>query len=473
MQTRLKPLPTGTAASGRHGLTRQLGWPHLLALGVGAIVGTGIYTLIGVGAARAGPGIVLAFALAGGVCALAALAYAELGSMVHESGGAYSYTYIGLGEIPAWFVGWSLVLEYSVACAAVGVGWSAYVVSALASAGINLPVAITAGPHAGGVVNVPAVLAVLAVAAMLMRGMRDSARLNNILVAVKLSALALFVVLALMAFNAENFDPFLPFGFFAQEIGCETRGLMTAAAIVFFTFFGFDAVATAAEEAKRPERDVAIGIVGSILVCTVIYMVVAAAAVGAAPFTEFADDPAPLSKILNLIGHPLASSVIAAAAVLALPTVILVMMYGQTRVFFSMARDGLLPKKLADVSESGTPRMVTAVVALCIAVVAGLLPLGEIAELTNAGTLTAFVAAAVTVLALRIRYPNAKRGFRYPLAWVFAPLAAIGCLYLILSLPALTLERFLAWNVLGFVVYFIYSRRRSLVGKTPAASAQD
>ena len=473
MQTRLKPLPTGTAATGGRALTRQLGWPHLLALGVGAIVGTGIYTLTGVGAARAGPGIILAFALAGGVCALAALAYAELGSMVHESGGAYSYTYIGLGEIPAWFVGWSLVLEYSVACAAVGVGWSAYVVTALESAGLALPVALTAGPHAGGIVNLPAVLAVLAVAALLMRGVHESARLNNILVTIKLSALALFVVLALLAFRAENLDPFLPYGFFAQDFDGQTKGLMTAAAIVFFTFFGFDAVATAAEEAKRPERDVAIGIVGSIVVCTVIYMVVATAAVGAVPFIQFADDPAPLSKILTLIGHPLASSIIAAAAVLALPTVILVMMYGQTRVFFSMARDGLLPSRLAAVSKSGSPRMVTAVVALCIAVVAGLLPLGEIAELTNAGTLTAFVAASITVVAMRIRYPNAKRGFRYPLVWVFAPLAAAGCLYLIYSLPALTLERFLIWNVLGFVVYFIYSRRRSLVGKAPAASVQD
>lgn len=470
MQTRLKPLPTGEAAAGRQSLTRQLGWPHLLALGVGAIVGTGIYTLIGVGADRAGPGIVLAFALAGGVCALAALAYAELGSMVHESGGAYSYTYIGLGEIPAWFVGWSLVLEYSVACAAVGVGWSGYVVSALASAGIHLPVAFTAGPHAGGFVNVPAVLAVLAVAALLMRGVHDSARLNAILVTVKLSALGLFVVLALTAFNADNFDPFLPFGFFAQEIGGETKGLMTAAAIVFFTFFGFDAVATASEEAKRPERDVAIGIVGSILVCTVIYMVVAAAAVGAAHFSLFADDPAPLSKILNLIGHPLASSIIAAAAVLALPTVILVMMYGQTRVFFSMARDGLLPARLATVSKSGAPRMVTAAVAVCIAVVAGLLPLGEIAELTNTGTLTAFIASAVTVLALRVRYPDAKRSFRYPLAWIFAPIAALGCLYFLLSLPALTLERFVIWNVIGFVVYFAYSRRRSALGRARAAA---
>lgn len=464
MQTRRKPLTPAVSPTGRQLLSRQLGWPHLLALGVGAIVGTGIYTLIGVGADRAGPGIILAFAMAGAVCALAGLAYAELGSMVHESGGAYSYAYIGLGEIPAWFVGWSLVLEYSVACAAVGVGWSGYVVSALENVGVHLPTALTAGPHAGGIVNVPAVLVVMAVAALLMRGVHDSARLNGILVAIKLSALALFVVLALTAFNADNFDPFLPFGVFANEIGGETRGLMTAAAVVFFTFFGFDAVATASEEAKRPERDVAIGIVGSIFVCTVIYMVVAAAAVGAAPFTLFAKSPAPLSDILTHIGHPLASSLIAAAAVLALPTVILVMMYGQTRVFFSMARDGLLPSRLATVSKSGAPRRVTAAVAVGIAAVAGLLPLGEIAELTNTGTLTAFVAASITVLALRVRYPDAKRSFRYPLAWIFAPLSAIGCLYFLLSLPPLTLQRFVIWNIIGFAVYFAYSRRRSVLG---------
>lgn len=465
MRTRRKPLTPAGGPSARQSLSRRLGWPHLLALGVGAIVGTGIYTLIGVGADRAGPGIILAFAMAGGVCALAALAYAELGSMVHESGGAYSYAYIGLGELPAWFVGWSLVLEYSVACAAVGVGWSAYVVSALDTIGLHIPRDFTAGPHAGGIVNVPAVVAVMAVAALLMRGVHDSARLNNILVAIKLLALALFVVLAFTAFNADNFDPFLPFGLLANEVNGETRGLMTAAAIVFFTFFGFDAVATAAEEAKRPERDVAIGIVGSILVCTAIYMVVATAAVGAAPFTTFANSPAPLAEILKRIGHPFASSIISAAAVLALPTVILVMMYGQTRVFFAMARDGLLPPGLATVSKAGAPRRVTLVVALCIATVAGLLPLGEIAELTNTGTLTAFVATSITVLALRLRHPEARRGFRYPLVWIFAPLSVLGCLYFLISLPALTLQRFVVWNVIGFAVYFAYSRRRSRLAK--------
>ncbi|WP_114395808.1 amino acid permease [Oleisolibacter albus] len=446
-----RPLDQSQPPSGLH---RRLGWPHLVALGVGAIVGTGIYTLIGVGAERAGPAIILAFAIAGAVCALSALAYAELASMIPDAGGAYAYAQTGFGEAVAWFVGWSLVLEYAVACSAVGVGWSGYIVAMLGHLGLALPTALTAGPHAGGIINLPAVCIVLLVAALLMRGVHESARWNVALVVVKLSALALFALLAFAVFSTDNLAPFTPYGLFAQEIGGETRGVMTAAAVVFFAFFGFDAVATAAEEAKRPERDVAIGIIGSIAVCTVIYMVISAAAVGAVPFTRFAGRAAPLADILILIGHPLAASVISLAAVLALPTVILVMMYGQTRVLYSIARDGLLPERLSRVDpRAGVPRLVTLLTALAVALVAGFLPLGEIAELTNAGSLTAFVAVSITVLVLRRRYPAARRGFRYPLAWLLAPLAAAGCLYLLLSLPQLTLDRFALWHGIGLLVY--------------------
>lgn len=468
---RRKPLPT-TGMVAVSSLQRRLGWAQLVTLGVGAIVGTGIYTLVGVGAERAGPAIILAFAVAGAVCALTALAYAELAAMMPQAGGAYSYTYAGMGELTAWMVGWALILEYSVACAAVGVGWSGYVVSALASIGVTLPHAFTAGPHAGGIVNVPAMLIVGVVAAVLMQGVRKSASLNAVLVVVKLCALALFVTIAFAAFRASNLHPFMPYGFFAQAGPIGMSGVMTAAAVVFFAFFGFDAVATAAEEVKRPDRDLPIGIIGSIAICTVIYMAVSAAAVGAVPFDSFAGDPAPLARVLAVLGHSGAALLISAAAVIALPTVILVMMYGQTRMFFAMARDGLLPARLAEVDPAiGAPRKVTALVAAIVALVAGFTPLREIAELTNAGTLTAFIAVSLCLLVLRRTAPGHRRPFRYPAAWLFAPLGAAGCAYLFVSLPAETLVRFAAWLALGLVVYFAYGRSRSrLAASAPIAS---
>ncbi len=471
MNLRRKPV-VATDKPSQSALHRRLGWPQLTLLGIGAIVGTGIYTLIGIGAERAGPGIVIAFAIAGCVCALTALAYAEMAAMMPQAGGAYSYTYAGMGEFAAWMVGWALILEYTVACGAVGVGWSGYVVSALANAGIVLPVAITAGPHAGGVVNVPAVLIVGLVAAVLMQGVRKSAGLNAILVAVKLCALGLFIVLGVGAFQTANLQPIMPYGFLGHVGQNGTIGVMAAAAVVFFAFFGFDAVATAAEEAKRPDRDLPIGIIGSIAVCTVIYMLVSAIAVGAVQFRSFASDPAPLAHILTVLGHSGASLVISAAAVVALPTVILVMMYGQTRMFFAIARDGLLPARFARVDpEHGAPRQVTAMVAVVVALVASFLPLKEIAELTNAGTLSAFVAVSLCLLILRRTAPGQRRPFRYPAAWLFAPLGAVGCGYLFISLPPETLGRFAVWLGLGVLIYFVYGRRHSRLA-TPAPDSK-
>ncbi|TCM15707.1 amino acid/polyamine/organocation transporter (APC superfamily) [Novosphingobium sp. PhB165] len=445
-----------------HSLAKTLSWPHLIALGVGAIVGTGIYTLTGVGAERAGPAVILAFAVAGAVCACAALAYAEMATMIPAAGSAYTFSYAAMGETVAWVVGWSLILEYSLACSTVAVGWSGYLVGWIESAGVHLPHALLVGPHGGGIVNLPAVMVALAVMGMLIAGTRESATLNIVLVIIKLVALSIFVFMAAPAFNADNMHPFMPYGFASTEVGGMQRGVMAAAAIVFFAFYGFDAVATSAEEAKNPGRDLTIGIVGSMLVCTVIYMAVAITAIGALPFQQLANSPEPLALVLRQLGQPVAAHLIALAAVLALPSVILVMMYGQSRVFFVMARDGLLPRSLAKISpRTGAPTRITLITGISIALVAGIFRLDEIAELANAGTLIAFISVGACLMILRRRAPQLPRLFKCPQPYVVGTLTILGCAYLLFSLPSTTLIRFGMWNVIGLVAYCLYGRTRS------------
>ena len=449
-------------------MRRTLSWPHLVALGVGAIVGTGIYTLIGVGAELAGPAVILSFIIAGVVCACAALAYAEMACLIPAAGSAYTYTYAVGGELLAWIVGWSLILEYSVVCSAVAVGWSGYAAGFLQAAGIHLPDTLLSGAFSGGLVNLPAIVIIFVVAGMLIAGTRESATVNTILVVVKIVALLGFIVIGLAAFKSGNFSPFMPYGFPSHLEGTGTRGVMAAAAIIFFAFYGFDAVSTAAEEARNPGRDITLGIIGSMIACTVLYMAVAAAALGAMPFTEFAKSPEPLAHILRVLGHPLAATAIAVAAVIALPTVILAFMFGQSRIFFVMARDGLLPERLGRVnSRTGTPVAMTLFTAVVVSVVAGLFPLADIAAVANAGTLCAFVAVSLCMLTLRVREPGLPRTFRAPLAWLIGPLAVAGCIYLFMSLQARTREYFFIWNGIGIVVYFLYSvRNSSLSGRT-------
>lgn len=442
-------------------LKATLTWPHLVALGVGAIVGTGIYTLTGVAAGLAGPAVILSFAIAGAVCACAALCYAEMASLTPQAGSAYTYTYVTLGELLAWVVGWSLILEYTLVCAAVSVGWAGYAAGLIQAAGWPIPAALLAGPDGGGVLNLPAVFIALAVTALLLVGTRESATVNSILVVVKLVALAAFVALTLPAFDADNFTPFAPFGFGADEIDGRKFGVMGAAAIIFFAFYGFDAISTAAEEAKNPRRDLTIGIVGSMVLCTLIYMVVAAAALGAERFEALAKSPEPLAHVLRTLGHDGAASLIAGAAVIALPTVIMVFMFGQSRVFFAMARDGLLPASLAGVDRRGVPVAVTLLTGIIAAVIAGGMPLSGIAALANAGTLAAFVATALAVLYLRRARPDLERPFTTPAVWLVAPAAIVGCLYLFTSLTGRTILFFFLWNAVGVVVYFLYGRRRS------------
>jgi len=447
-------------------LKPTLSWPHLVALGVGGIVGTGIYTLTGIGAGLAGPSVIVSFAIAGLVSACAALAYAEMATMMPAAGSAYTYSYVVMGEPVAWFVGWSLILEYTVVCAAVSVGWSAYAAGMLVSWHVPLPAMLLAGPSAGGVLNLPAVLISLAVAALLATGTRESATVNFVLVVLKLAALAAFVVLTLPAFDPAHFHPFMPYGWSSLSPQGMKLGVLPAASLIFFAFYGFDTISTAAEEAKNPGRDLSIGIVGSMLLCTAIYMTVAAAMIGALPTGDFAKSAEPLALILRTLHHPLAATLIASAATLALPTVIMVFMYGQSRIFFTMARDRLLPAGLAKVNaKTGTPVTVTIFTGLVAAIIAGLAPLKLIAELANAGTLCAFIAVALSMMLLRIRKPAQPRVFSAPLWWLVGPAAIVGCLYLFWSLPVLTQSLFVAWNSIGILVYALYGVRKSRFAK--------
>ena len=464
---RRKSLDAVTNIEHHKRLKPTLSWWHLVAMGVGAIVGTGIYTLTGIGAGLAGPAVILSFLLCGVICACAAFCYAEMATMLPAAGSAYTYTYAVLGEVLAWIVGWSLVLEYTVAASAVAVGWSAHVAEFIQAAGWNFPEPLLHGTFTGGLVNLPAIVISAVVALLLIAGTRESATVNLILVCIKIGALILFVFLTAQAFDPARFHPFAPFGYGAHvDADGVKRGVLAAAALIFFAFYGFDAVSTAAEETKNPGRDLTIGIIGSMILCTVIYMAVAGAALGASYFADFSKSAAPLVYILRGLQQPGAAEVVAGAAIVALPTVILVLMYGQSRIFFVMSRDGLLPRSLSSVSEKrGTPVLMTALTGLVVAGMAATLSLKDIALLANAGTLCAFVAVAACMLILRVRDPKRARAFRTPWPWLVGPICIVGCLYLFLNgLPQFTQWWFLIWNGIGLLIYFVYGRRASVLG---------
>ena len=469
--TRRKSIDLITTQEEHHKLKATLSWPHLIALGVGAIVGTGIYTLTGIGAGLAGPGVILSFALCGVICGCAALCYAETATMMPAAGSAYTYSYAVLGELLAWIVGWSLILEYTVAASAVAVGWSSHFSEFVIAAHWPIPLVLMNGPEAGGLLNLPAVAISAVVTGLLVLGTRESATINIILVIVKLAALILFVVLTAGAFDPARFHPFLPYGLGAHvDPDGVKRGVLAAAALVFFAFYGFDTVSTAAEETKRPGRDLTIGIIGSMLICTVIYVAVAASALGASSYLDFSKNGAPLVYILTSLKHPAAAELVAGAAIVALPTVILVLMYGQSRIFFVMARDGLLPQGLAKVSGTrGTPVLMTVLTGLVVAVIAGTLKLEKIALLANAGTLIAFIAVALSMLVLRVRDPARARPFKAPLAWIVGPVCIVGCLYLFgAGLPRFTQLWCLYWNLGGLVLYLLYGARKSRLAQAGA-----
>ena len=473
-----KPLEAILATAEKKSLTRTLGAFQLTMLGIGAIIGTGIFVLTAEAANKAGPAMMISFVIAAVVCGLAALCYSELASMVPVSGSAYTYSYATFGEIIAWIVGWALVLEYAIAASAVSVGWSGYMVGLVENIfAIEVGNDFVAGPFDAnpGIINVPAMLIALLCMALLLIGTKESARFNAILVAIKVSALMLFLVLALPAMNAENFQPFSPNGFFAKEVvdpitnNMVTVGVAAAAASIFFAYVGFDAVSTAAEETINPQRNIPIGLIGSLAICTVIYMLVAAGAtgaVGAQPGGELSQSKEALAFVLNEIGHGWAGKLVAISAAIALPSVILMMMFGQTRIFFVMARDGLLPDVFSKLHPKyGTPHVVTICTGVFVALFAALFPVGKLADISNSGTLFAFFTVAVGVMILRRTNPDRPRPFRTPLYFLVCPLAAVGCVFLFFQLSGYTELMFLGWTTIGLVVYFLYSRRRSHVGR--------
>jgi APA family basic amino acid/polyamine antiporter len=387
-----------------------------------------------------------------------------MATMIPASGSAYTYSYVVLGEVVAWVVGWSLLAEYTLVVGTVAVGWSGYATPFLTAMGV--PAALTHGPLMNGWqivewgVNVPALFVVWLVAGLLILGTRESATLNAVLVVIKLIALAVFVTVALPYFDAANLEPFAPFGF-AKHMSADgvERGVMAAAAIIFFAFYGFDAISTAAEEAKNPARDLSIGFVGSMVACVAIYMIVAVAAVGAIGYTRFTNSPEPLALILRELGQPAAAKFLAGCTIVALPTVILAFLYGQSRIFFVMARDRMLPEGLASVSQRGTPVRITIFTACVVSFFAAFFPIDQIAALANAGTLTAFAAVGICLLVMRRRAPDAVRPFRTPAVWLVGLGAAFGCLYLFISLPHQTQLLFGAWNLIGLALYFGWARR--------------
>jgi APA family basic amino acid/polyamine antiporter len=453
MNLRLKSFESLLAHAEHHGLKRSLGAGDLVLLGIGAIIGTGIFVLTGVAAAKyAGPALALSFVLAGFVCTLAALAYAELAAMAPVAGSAYTYTYAALGEIAAWIVGWNLILEYAVSAGAVASGWSGYFTGILAAGGVHLPTAWTKVPADGGILDVPAILIVLLVTYLLIIGTRESARLNAILVAVKLGALFVFLALAGPKVEPALWQPFLPYGW---------SGVASGAAIIFFAYIGFDAVSTAAEETRDPQRNVPIGLIGSLVVCTALYIIVSAVLTGVVSYTKL-DTREPVAFALREIGFPFGSAVVGTGAIAGISTVLLVLIYGQTRIFFVMARDKLLPDVFARVHPKyRTPHTITLITGLFVAFVAGVFPIGVIAELSNIGTLFAFMMAAASVWVLRRTRPDMPRPFLCPAINLVAPAAILSCLFLMLSLPRETWERFGLWTIAGIVLYALYGYRRS------------
>lgn len=497
---RVKPLQQlfNEAESNDHGLKRVLEARHLVALGIGAIIGTGIFVLTGVVAANhAGPSLILSFILSGLGCVFAGLCYAEFASMIPIAGSAYTYSYASLGEFFAWLIGWDLILEYLFASSTVAVGWSGYMVSFLGDFGIQIPETLTQAPFnyihgtgwvtTGAIVNFPAVFIVAIVTVLLVVGIKESARFNNIVVVVKVAVILLFIGFGLSYINTDNWTPFIPentgsvnlpqwlnflnensfISNFVNEFGdfghFGISGILTGSGVIFFAYIGFDAVSTAAQEAKNPKRDMPIGILGSLFVCTILYVAVAAVLTGMVHYSEL-NVPAPVALAIDKAGKGLAwlSPFIKIGAIAGLTSVILVMLMGQPRIFFSMSRDGLLPAVVSKVHPKfKTPYITTIITGVVSAFIAGTLPINILGELVSIGTLLAFVIVCISVIVLRKKRPDAPRTFRTP--WVpFVPIMGIIiCFGQMLALPWPTWERLIGWMALGMVIYFSYGYRKS------------
>lgn len=444
-------------------LKKELGALDLTMLGIGAIIGTGIFVLTGVAAAEhAGPALVLSFILSGLACVFAALCYAEFASTVPVSGSAYTYSYAAFGELIAWILGWDLILEYGVAASAVAVGWSGYFQGLLAGFGIELPKAITNAydPEKGTFIDLPAILIVLFITFLLTRGVRKSARFNAVMVVIKVAVILFFLAVGVWYVKPENWTPFMPYGF---------SGVATGAATVFFAYIGFDAVSTAAEEVKNPQRNMPIGIIASLLICTLLYIAVSLVLTGIVPYDQLGVKN-PVAFALDYIQQDWVAGFISLGSITGITTVLLVMMYGQTRLFYAISRDGLLPKVFSRVSPvRQVPFVNTWVTGLLVAFFAGVVPLNKLAELTNIGTLLAFIVVSAGVLVLRKTQPDLKRAFKTPLVPLVPLLAIAFCSYLVLQLPLTTWISFVTWLLVGLVIYFIYGRKHSTLNEKASA----
>lgn len=440
-------------------LKKSLGAFDLTMLGIGAIVGTGIFVLTGVAAAEhAGPALVLSFVLSALACVFAALCYAEFASTVPVSGSAYTYSYATFGEFIAWMLGWDLILEYGVAAAAVASGWSGYAQGLLQGFGIQLPTALTSAfdVQRGTVIDLPAVLIIVVITMLLMKGTRETAKFNAIMVFIKVAVILLFLVVGIGYVKPENWSPFMPFGF---------AGVATGAATVFFAFIGFDAVSTAAEEVRKPQRDMPIGIIASLLICTALYIAVSLTLTGIVPY-EMLNVKNPVAFALSYVNQDWAAGFISLGAIVGITTVLLVMMYAQARLFFSMSRDGLLPPAFSQINErTQVPQKSTLIVGTLVAIFSGLMPLNKLAQLTNIGTLFAFSLVSIGVVILRKTQPDLRRAFRVPFVPLVPVLAVLFCGYLVYSLPTFTKIGFVSWLAAGAVVYFLYSGRHSHLRK--------
>lgn len=471
---RTKPIETDLTKD--TGLKRVLGPVHLTLMGIGAIIGTGIFVLTGIGAAEyAGPALVLSFVVAGFACTCAALSYAELAASIGGSGSAYGYGYAGLGEFPAWIIGWMLILEYTIAICAVSVGWSGYVHNALQSVGLGLPPELLASPFNSvnpGIINLPATLVILSLGALLLSGAKMSAMFNAIMVAVKVGVILLFIGVAAFNVDPSNWVPFIPEPHPNSEgnMAFGWGGIFAGAAIIFFAYIGFDAVSTAAEETANPQRDMPIGILASLGICTVLYMVVSLLLTGVMPYEQL-NTPSPVSDALLHVGINWAAGVVALGAIAGLTTVMLVLFYALTRIMFAVSRDGLLPPFFAHISpRTRTPARATVVMGIIMALIGGLIPLGDLAELTNMGTLGAFTVVCAGVIVLRKTKPDLPRPFMAPLGWFFPVFGVLSCLLLMANLQATTWVAFVIWNGIGLMIYFGYSYRHSVLGENAPAA---
>lgn len=437
-------------------LRRSLGAFELMMLGVGVIIGSGLFVITGVAAAeQAGPALVLSFVLAGMACACAALCYGELASAIPASGSSYTFVYVGLGEVFGWFIGWCITLEYVVAMSAIAVGWSAYVNNVLQLLNIDISADFVSDPFSGGIINIPAIFIVSLMAVLQLKGTKESAKLNNILVFVKLAVILIFIIFIAGHIDTDNYHPFMPFGW---------SGVFSGAAVVFFAFLGFDAIANSAEEVKNPQRNMPIGIIGSLIIATVLYMIVTLMLTGTVKYFEYEGVAAPVAYALNEVGIKWGSALVSVGAIAGLTTGVLVLLGSESRLIYSMARDGLIPAGFSKVGENGVPKKAVMCVWAAGILLAGFVPIDSIAELCNIGTLWAFFMISLTVIVLRKSQPDLERSFKVPLVQIIPVISMALCAFLASQLDIVTWIVFIIWTCAGMVIYFLYGRKHSNMG---------